>query len=222
MIYCVEDDGNIRELILYTLHTTGFKAYGFVDSEEFYEKMAEELPSLILLDIMLPRKDGLTILDELKKSNKTKDIPVILTTAKDSEFDKVRGLDLGADDYITKPFGMMEMVSRIKAVLRRCAPQGKKIELRLGDIYLNNAERTVRVGRDEIILSFKEFELLKLLMENPELVFSRDNLLNSVWGYEYLGESRTVDVHIRTLRQKLGAGSKAIQTIRNVGYKMSK
>ena len=222
MIYCVEDDGNIRELILYTLHTTGFKAYGFVDSEEFYEKMAEELPSLILLDIMLPRKDGLTILDELKKSNKTKDIPVILTTAKDSEFDKVRGLDLGADDYITKPFGMMEMVSRIKAVLRRCAPQGKKIELRLGDIYLNNAERTVRVGRDEIILSFKEFELLKLLMENPELVFSRDNLLNSVWGYEYLGESRTVDVHIRTLRQKLGAGSKAIQTIRNVGYKMCK
>ena len=222
MIYCVEDDGNIRELIIYTLHTTGFKAYGFVDSVEFYEKMEEELPALILLDIMLPKKDGLTILDELKKSSRNKHIPVILTTAKDSEFDKVKGLDLGADDYITKPFGMMELVSRIKAVLRRCAPQEKKIELHLGDIYLNNSERTVRVGKSEIILSFKEFELLKLLMENPELVFSRDNLLNSVWGYEYLGESRTVDVHIRTLRQKLGEASKAIQTIRNVGYKMCK
>lgn len=225
MIYCVEDDENIRELIVYTLSNTGFESYGFSNADEFYGKLYENLPSLILpslilLDIMLPEKDGLEILKELKKSHKTKDIPIILITAKSSEFDKVKGLDLGADDYIAKPFGMMEMVSRVKAVLRRCGKKESIEEIHMANISLNNTQRIVKVDNNEIMLSFKEFELLKFFMENPHRVFTRDALLKTIWGYDYYGESRTVDVHIRTLRQKLGQSAQNIQTVRNVGYKM--
>lgn len=220
MIYCIEDDENIRELILYTLHSTGFEARGFEDANAFYTALQGTMPTLILLDIMLPEKDGLTLLHELRKKEKTKAIPVILITAKESEFDKVRGLDLGADDYITKPFGMMEMISRIKAVLRRCEKKEASGITQFANISLNTIERTVKIEDEQIALSFKEFELLRLLIENPHKVFSRETLLNSIWGYGYYGETRTVDVHIRTLRQKLGAAAKTIQTVRNVGYKM--
>ena len=222
MIYCVEDDANIRELIVYTLQSTGFDTCGFSDAEAFFDTLNKTLPELILLDIVLPKKDGLAIMSDLKKSARTKNIPVILITAKDSEFDIVNGLNLGADDYITKPFGMMEMVSRVKAVLRRCESKGNtENELSVEDIYLNKTSRTVKVADKEISLSFKEYELLKLFMENRDKVFSRESLLQLVWGQEYYGETRTVDVHIRTLRQKLGSSAEAIQTIRNVGYKMS-
>lgn len=220
MIYCIEDDENIRELILYTLHSTGFEARGFEDADAFYTALQGTMPTLILLDIMLPEKDGLTLLHELRKRENTKAIPVILITAKESEFDKVRGLDLGADDYITKPFGMMEMISRIKAVLRRCEKKEAFGITQFANISLNTIERTVKIEDEQIALSFKEFELLRLLIENPHKVFSRETLLNSIWGYGYYGETRTVDVHIRTLRQKLGAAAKTIQTVRNVGYKM--
>jgi len=220
LIYCVEDDENIRELIVYTLNSTGFSSCGFSNADEFYAKLHNKLPELILLDIMLPEKDGLTILKDLKKSSKTKDIPVILITAKTSEFDKVKGLDLGADDYIAKPFGMMEMVSRIKAVLRRCGNKEIIEPMQVANISLNNMQRTVQVDNKDISLSFKEYELLKFFMENTNRVFTRDALLKSIWGYDYYGESRTVDVHIRTLRQKLGTSAQNIQTIRNVGYKM--
>ncbi len=221
MIFCLEDDDNIRELILYTLRGSGLDAEGAATPEEFFAYLSHTKPELIVLDIMLPRQDGLSILAELKKSPQNKDIPVILLTARNSEFDKVQGLDLGADDYITKPFGLMEMLSRVRAVLRRCAPKEAQNELRWENIVLWRAERKVFLGDEKIALSFKEFELLKFLLENPERVFSRDQLLNAVWGYEY-NESRTVDVHIRTLRQKLGPAATAIQTIRSVGYKLGR
>ena len=220
MIYCIEDDENIRELIVYTLSSTGFECCGLSNANEFYTQLHKTLPALILLDIMLPEKDGLTILKEIKQSSKTKNIPVILITAKTSEFDKVKGLDLGADDYIAKPFGMMEMVSRVRAVLRRCNNNKEIDAIQVANICLNNTQRTVKIHDNEIVLSFKEYELLKFLMENTNRVFTRDILLESIWGYNYYGESRTVDVHIRTLRQKLGENAHYIQTIRNVGYKM--
>lgn len=218
MIYCVEDDKNIQELIIYSLKTIGYDACGFNNFHELYEKLNEIIPKMILLDIMLPQKDGLSILTDLKRSAKTKNIPVILITAKGSEYDKVKGLDLGADDYITKPFGMMELLSRVKAVLRRCDSNTDLDEIRVLSLYINKKNRTVQANGKPISLSFKEYELLQLLMQNKNKVFTRDNLLTSIWGYDYDGESRTIDVHIRTLRQKLGEDARIIKTIRNVGY----
>ncbi len=222
MIYCVEDEANIQELIMYALKTAGFEALGCFSAMELSERLKERLPELILLDIMLPEKDGLTILKELRQNAATKDVPVILITAKGSEFDKIKGLDLGADDYITKPIPVMEMISRIKAVLRRTESKSHNTrdEISIGTICLNKKRRIVTVNNNEISLSFREFELLQFFMENQGLVFSRDNLLTTVWGYEYSGESRTVDVHVRTLRQKIGDNGVLIQTVRSVGYKM--
>ena len=221
MIYCVEDDKNIRELIIYTLKTTGFNASGFSDAAGLFKGIESGLPKIILLDIMLHKTDGIEILKILKSNYKTRDIPVIMITARGSEFDKVTGLDHGADDYITKPFGMMEMVSRIKAVLRRYEKEDTtKDTLRCKNIVLDKKKHCVLVDNIDVSLSFKEYELLRTLMENSGLVLSRDQLLNKIWGYDYDGENRTVDVHIRTLRLKLGESSSIIQTIRNVGYKV--
>ena len=218
MIFCVEDDKNIRELVLYTLKTTGYTASGFCDADELFAEIEKTIPLLILLDIMLPKKDGIDILKELKSNSTTKEIPVILLTAKTSEFDKVSGLDLGADDYITKPFGMMELISRIKSVLRRCENRNEDFKIVCQNIVIDTKKHTVLVDNSPVKLAFKEYEILKHLMQNQGIVFTRDNLLNSIWGYEYDGENRTVDVHIRTLRQKLGVD--IIHTIRNVGYKI--
>ncbi len=222
MIYCVEDDANIQELILYALGTAGFTCKGCNGYNDLMQNLLEEIPSMILLDIMLPEKDGLTILKELRSDKTTQNIPVILITAKSSEFDKIKGLDSGADDYITKPIAIMEMISRIKAVLRRTEKKSTDCNdsLTVSGITVHKKKRVAIKNAKEIILSFREFELLVYLMENPGLVFSRDTLLNSVWGYEYSAESRTVDVHIRTLRQKIGDDGTLIQTVRNVGYKM--
>ncbi len=219
MIYCVEDEKNIRELLVYTLRSTGFQAKGLENGEELFRELGEEIPELILLDIMMPGEDGYTILEKLKRMPEVRDVPVIMVTAKGAEFDKVRGLDLGADDYITKPFGMMEFVSRIKAVLRRGGPKPQD-ELVHGPIQ-------IRVGRHEVLengrkveLTLKEFELLRYLMENKGVVLSRDQLLTRIWGYDFDGETRTVDVHVRTLRQKLGTSGSYIETVRGVGYRM--
>lgn len=219
MIYCVEDEKNIRELLVYTLRSTGFQAKGLENGEELFRELGEEIPELILLDIMMPGEDGYTILEKLKRMPEVRDVPVIMVTAKGAEFDKVRGLDLGADDYITKPFGMMEFVSRIKAVLRRGGPKPQD-ELVHGSIQ-------IRVGRHEVLengrkveLTLKEFELLRYLMENKGIVLSRDQLLTRIWGYDFDGETRTVDVHVRTLRQKLGTSGSYIETVRGVGYRM--
>lgn len=220
MIFCVEDDRNIRELVVYTLSSTGMEAEGFEDGEVFFKALAERLPELILLDIMLPGEDGLTILKKLKGNKKTKDIPVIMVTAKGTEYDKVSGLDAGADDYVTKPFGMMELVSRVKAVLRRTEPEQKTRLYELGPIKVDVIRHTVHVSGEAVNLTYKEFELLCYLMENEGIVLSRDQLLSKIWGYDFDGETRTVDVHIRTLRQKLGTGGNYIETIRGVGYKI--
>ena len=218
MIFCVEDDENIQELIIYSLKTIGHDAIGFSCVEQFFAELAKTIPQMILLDIMLPEQDGLSILKKLKSSAATKDIPVIMLTAKSSEFDKIKGLDLGADDYITKPFGVMELLSRVKAVLRRCEKTVKTDVIKAGEVHIYKMNRTVTVKGEDIALSFKEFELLHLLMNNPNIVFTRENLLSSIWGYDYDGESRTVDVHIRTIRQKLGDNADIIHTVRNVGY----
>lgn len=219
IIYCVEDDDNIREMELYTLRSTGFEAEGFPDSEAFLQAIKIKKPNLILLDIMLPGEDGINILKKLKSKPETADLPVILATAKGLEYDKVQGLDLGADDYLVKPFGMMEMVSRIKAVLRRCPAANPHI-LTLGTISLNPDSHQVLVNSKSITLTLKEYDLLSVLMTHPGKVFTRDNLLSSVWGMDYFGETRTVDMHIKTLRQKLGDCGDFIKTVRGVGYKM--
>ncbi|QUO30814.1 response regulator transcription factor [Faecalicatena sp. Marseille-Q4148] len=219
MIYCVEDDKNIRDLVIYTLESTGMKAEGFGDGKAFKEALKEKKPTLILMDIMLPGEDGLSLLKELKTSAATKEIPVIMVTAKGSEYDKVVGLDGGADDYITKPFGMMELVSRIKAVLRRTMPEEKEI-LQSGILRLNVKKHEVTVENKEVILTLKEFELLEKLLKNSGIVLKRDRLLEEIWGYDYAGETRTVDVHIRTLRQKLGKAGDLIETVRGVGYRI--
>lgn len=218
-IIVVEDDENVRELVIYALNNNGFKANGFENSKELYKELNNTLPDLIILDVMLPGDNGYEILKTIKKDNKTKEIPVIMLTAKDSEYDKVKGLDMGADDYISKPFGVMELISRVKAVLRRTIVI-KDDFISLGDISLNNSRRIVQVKGIEIDLTFKEFELLFYLMDNHDIVLTRDKLINEVWGYDFEGESRTIDVHIRTLRQKLGDSGKLIQTVRNVGYKI--
>lgn len=219
MIYCVEDDNAIRDLMLYTLGASGFQAKGFPDSTFFWQAMTEEKPELILLDIMLLGEDGITILKKLRVGAATANIPIIMATAKGSEFDKVIGLDTGADDYLVKPFGMMEMVARIKAVMRRTAPKADQV-LTCGDIVLDEVRHIVTVDGKQVVLTLKEYELLKLLMENAGQVFTRDILLSRIWGQDYLGETRTVDVHIGTLRTKLAKGGEKIETVRGVGYKM--
>lgn len=220
MIYLVEDDDSIRELVVYTLQTTGLPAKGFSCAEEFWEAVKEDLPSLVLLDIMLPGEDGLSVLKKLRVMRQTAHLPVMMLTAKGTEYDRVIGLDAGADDYLPKPFGMMELVARVRALLRRAAPERKEESLKAGPIVVDLNKRTVKVNGEPITLTFKEFELLVYLMENEGIVMTRDQLLSKIWGYEFGGETRTVDVHIRTLRQKLGDASSCIETIRGVGYKL--
>lgn len=220
MIYCVEDERNIRELLIYTLETTGFSAKGVSNGKELRALLKEELPDLILLDIMLPGEDGYSILERLKASQETKNIPVIMVTAKEAEFDKVRGLEAGADDYITKPFGMMEFVARVKAVLRRCSRQEDDKELKCQDLTLSVGKHKVCWKGEKIELARKEFELLQYLMENKGLVMTRNQILCHVWGYDFDGETRTVDVHVRTLRQKLGEAGNLVETVRGVGYRI--
>ena len=220
MIYCVEDDSSIRELIIYTLKASGFEAEGFEEGKAFWTAMKAGQPELIMLDIMLPGEDGISILKKLKGLERTADIPVIMTTAKGTEYDKVLGLDTGADDYLVKPFGMMEMVSRVKALIRRVRPKNSIDELKFEGIIMDFKRHQVQVGAENVVLTLKEYELLRLFLENPGLVMTRDQLLLHVWGTDYIGESRTVDVHIGTLRTKLGKAGEAIKTVRGVGYKL--
>lgn len=222
MIFCVEDDNNIRELITYSLQATGFSACGLADGAELFQALDNASPDLILLDIMLPDLDGLAIIAKLKADAKTKNIPIILLTAKSAEYDKVKGLDLGADDYITKPFGIMELVARVKAVLRRAGQNTQAEVLTYGGITVDLDKHEVKSGGENVVLTLKEFELLKKLLANPEHVISRNTLLDEVWGVNFYGETRTVDAHIKTLRQKLGANGNMIETIRGIGYKLSK
>ena len=220
MIYCVEDDKNICDLVVYALRSGGYEAEGFGDAESFYRAVSRRLPKLVLLDVMLPREDGVTVLKKLKGNEATKLIPVIMLTAKTSEYDKVQGLDLGADDYITKPFGVMELQSRIKAVLRRVGDINGSAEVTCGQITVNPEKFTVSVCGSEVTLTHKEFLLLHYLITNRGIVLTREKLLSKIWGYDYEGETRTVDVHIGSLRQKLGAAGESIQTVRGVGYRI--
>lgn len=221
MIFCVEDDAGIRDLMIYTLNASGFRAVGFENAREFYTALADTVPELIMLDIMLPGEDGISILKRLKADARTADIPVIMATAKGNEYDKVIGLDLGADDYLAKPFGMMEMASRVRAVLRRSGRAAEKQQLiRVGGLEMNLGEHIVTADGIRIQLTLKEFELLRTFMTSPGRAFTREQLLSSVWSEDFLGETRTVDVHVGTLRQKLGACGKYIRTVRGVGYKL--
>lgn len=219
-IWCVEDDAGIRDIEVYTLNSTGFDAAGFSDGNSFFEALKKEMPSLVILDVMLPGEDGVEILKKLRASSQTKELPVIMATAKGTEYDKIQSLDLGADDYLVKPFGMMEMVSRVKAVLRRCGPNTAQNLLTTGGLVLNLDQHTVTADGQRVELTFKEFEILRLFLSRPGMVFTRDQLFSKVWGGDYIGETRTVDVHIRTLRQKLGVYGEMIETVRNVGYRM--
>ena len=220
MIWCVEDDPSIREIEVYALHSTGLEARGFADGAEFWEALEKEQPELVILDVMLPGEDGVAILKRLRADERYRDIPVIMATARSTEFDKVQSLDLGADDYITKPFGMMEMVSRVKAVLRRTQPRQSAALLKLGGLTLDENQHTVAIDGQRVVLTFKEYELLRLFLSHPGMAFSRDQLLQTVWNTDYAVETRTVDMHIRTLRQKLGAYGSCIETIRGVGYRL--
>ena len=219
MIWCVEDDTSTREIELYTLNSTGFEARGFPDGNAFWEALQSEKPDLVLLDVMLPGVDGVELLRRIRQDTDFKKIPVIMATARGEEYDKVRSLDLGADDYLVKPFGMMEMVSRIRAVLRRCQPAADSDLLESGGVKLNTDERTVTADGQRISLTYKEFELLRIFMSSPGTAFTRDQLFSKVWNMDYLGDSRTLDMHIRTLRAKLGEAGKCIQTVRSVGYR---
>ncbi len=223
MIFVVEDDESIRELVIYTLQSTGFEAEGFMKGSEMFEAMKNVLPDLILLDIMLPEEDGISILKKLRKNASTQEVPIMMVTAKGTEYDKVLGLDLGADDYVSKPFGMMELVSRVKALLRRTNKKNlvqDKI-ISAGDITLDLGKHCVIAGGNNVVLTFKEFELLRMLLEAEGRVMTRDHLLEVIWGYDFDGETRTVDVHVRTLRQKLADYGNAIETVRGVGYRIS-
>ena len=220
MIWCVEDDSSIRDIEVYALTSTGFEAKGFEDGDSFWNALQTEKPELVVLDVMLPGKDGVTLLKLMKASEEFRDIPVIMATAKGTEYDKIQSLDLGADDYLVKPFGIMEMVSRVKAVLRRCRPAQESHLLRLGSLVLNPNEHTVSIDGQRINLTYKEYELLHLFLSQPGIAFTREQLLSSVWNTEYFGETRTVDMHIRTLRQKLGSYGHIIETVRNVGYRL--
>ena len=222
MIYLVEDDDSIRELVLYTLHTTGFEAEGFRNAADFWQALEKELPQLVLLDIMLPDEDGLHILKRLRAGAETADLPVMMLTAKSSEYDRVVGLDSGADDYMPKPFGMMELVSRVRALLRRAAKPAAEDKLfTAGSLAVDVKRRAVTVDGEPVILTYQEFELLCYLLENRGVVLSRDQILTKIWDYNYSGETRTVDVHIRTLRQKLGDAGALIETVRGVGYRLA-
>lgn len=222
MIYLAEDDDSIRELVLYTLHTTGFEAEGFRNAADFWQALEKELPQLVLLDIMLPDEDGLHILKRLRAGAETADLPVMMLTAKSSEYDRVVGLDSGADDYMPKPFGMMELVSRVRALLRRAAKPAAEDKLfTAGSLAVDVKRRAVTVDGEPVILTYKEFELLCYLLENRGVVLSRDQILTKIWDYNYSGETRTVDVHIRTLRQKLGDAGALIETVRGVGYRLA-
>lgn len=220
MIYCVEDDLSIRELMLYTLRASNFEAQGFEDGRELFAALEQAKPQLLLLDLMLPEMDGLEILKRIRANPETKGIPVIIASAKGTEYDKVRGLDMGADDYLAKPFGMMEMVSRIRAVLRRTNPDGEEKILTMGGLRLEVESRRVLVHGEKVELTLKEFEILKLFLEHPGRVYTREQLLERIWSTDYFGETRTVDVHIGTLRTKLGTCGDGIRTVRGVGYKM--
>ena len=222
MIYLLEDDEAIRELVLYSLNKTGNEAVGFSLPSEFFPALENELPSLIILDVMLPERDGISILKKLRSSARTEEIPIIMLTAKDSEFDKITALDAGADDYVTKPFGVMELIARIKALLRR-ASRSEKREGKVyvaGELTLSTECHEVRVRGEEIALTYKEFELLTFLFENRGFVLNRDRILKEIWGYEFDGENRTVDVHVRTLRKKLGDAGDVVETVRGIGYKI--
>ena len=223
MIYLLEDDTSIQNFVLYTLRNTGFEAEGFERPSDFWKRMEEQLPDLLLLDIMLPEQDGMEILKQLRENRKTKKLPIIMLTAKGTEYDKVLGLDSGADDYVAKPFSMMELMSRIKALLRRSESEDEKVDsYKVGPLYVNVSKHVVKVKEEEVTtLTYKEFELLSLLLQNQGNVFSRDQILQSIWGYDFDGESRTVDVHVRTLRQKLGVAGGLIETVRGFGYKLS-
>lgn len=227
-IYCVEDDESVRELVVYALQSSGFEASGFVTADEFFPALKKSLPDLVLLDIMLPGIDGMEILKKLRQDSQTQHLPVIMLTARTSEYDKITGLDSGADDYVAKPFGVMELIARIKAVLRRAdrqavSPGASTDELTAGGglLTLNHGFHKVYVNGREVTLTLKEFELLYYLLQNKNIVISRDKIMDEVWDYNYAAETRTVDVHIKTLRQKLGPASRLIETIRGVGYKIT-
>ena len=219
MIWCVEDDASIRDIEIYALTAAGFETRGFEDGDTFWEALQHEKPQLVLLDLMLPGTDGITLIQKMKQTPDLCDIPIIMATAKGGEYDRIRGLDLGADDYLVKHFSMMEMVSRVKAVLRRCEPKKTSNCYQTGGLIVNWDEHTVSVNGDRIILSFKEFELLRMLLTNPGTAYTRDQIFAEVWDTDYIGDRRTLDMHIRTLRQKLGEYGKMIETVRNVGYR---
>ena len=219
MIWCVEDDADIREIELYALNSAGFETRAFEDGLAFLEALKKEKPELLILDVMLPGMDGIEILTKMKQSAEWNHIPVILATAKGAEYDRIRGLDLGADDYLVKPFSMMEMVSRVKAVLRRSQPQQVSKLLKAGGLIVNLDEHTVAADGNRVQLTYKEFELLRMFLSHPGMVYTREQLFSQVWKMDYMGDSRTLDSHIRTLRQKLDGYGKMIETVRNVGYR---
>ena len=220
MIWCVEDDASIRDIELYTLRSTGFEAKGFEDGGTFLAALETERPELVILDVMLPGMDGVELLRRMKAAAHLADIPVIMATAKGAEYDKIQSLDLGADDYLVKPFGMMEMVSRVKAILRRCRPVSPAKQLTAGGLTMDLEERTVTADGARILLTYKEFELLRLFLSRPGVAFTREQLLSDIWGVDYTGETRTVDMHIKTLRQKLGDYGGMIETVRHIGYRL--
>ena len=220
MIWCVEDDASIRDIEVYALTSTGFEARGFEDGDCFWNALQEQIPELVVLDVMLPGKDGITLLKMMKESDAFREIPVIMATAKGSEYDKIQSLDMGADDYLVKPFGIMEMVSRVKAVLRRCKRSQESSLLQMGGLILDTDKHTITADGQRLALTYKEYELLNLFLSKPGVAFTREQLLSAVWNTDYFGETRTVDMHIRTLRQKMGAYGSWIETVRNVGYRL--
>jgi len=220
MIWCVEDDASIRDIEVYALQSTGYEAKGFEDCTSFLKELKNQKPELVVLDVMLPGIDGIALLQKMKEDPETRDIPVVMATAKGAEYDKIQGLDLGADYYLTKPFGVMEFVSCVKAVLRRCQPRQVEHLLKTGGLIVNIDEHTVTIDGERITLTYKEFELLRLFLSHPGMAFTRDQLFNEVWGMDYCGDTRTVDMHIRTLRQKLKDYGELIETVRNVGYRL--
>ncbi len=219
LIYVVEDDTDIRELETYALKNSGYDVQSFAESKSFFKACVAETPHLVILDVMLPDFDGLSVLEKLRKDAVTKSVPVILVTAKGSEMDKVKGLDMGADDYITKPFSVLELISRVRAILRRCTFEDRQYVITLGGIVLDDSKHIVTSDGEVCALTFKEYELLKYLLKNKGMALTRENIIMNVWGYDFEGESRTVDMHITTLRQKLGNCGNLIRTVRNVGYK---
>lgn len=220
MIYILEDDESIRNFVVYALNNSGFEARGFETPAPFWEAIKTEIPQLLLLDIMLPEEDGIEILKKLRKREVTKSLPIIMLTAKGTEYDKIIGLDSGADDYVTKPFGIMELISRVKALIRRASDQNEQEDYTVDGLYVNPSKHIVRANGKNVVLTLKEFELLSLLIANTGIVFNRDQIFNKIWGYDFDGENRTVDVHVRTLRSKLGECGSLIETVRGIGYKI--